>query len=145
MSTRSCGSKTCLTRITRPRAGSTPRAAPPMWGSVRLSRLISLGSALAVAGSVAVTAAQADPAPRRVVSINLCTDQLAMMLAAPGQLISVSDLAADPHRSAMAEAARAYPVNHGRAEEVYLLDPDLVLTGAYNARATVEMLRGVGL
>ncbi|MGI3210372.1 ABC transporter substrate-binding protein [Roseovarius tibetensis] len=97
--------------------------------------------------SVAFTSsgALADTAPRRVVSINLCTDQLAMMLADPGQLISVSDLASDPHSSAMAEAARAYPVNHGRAEEVYLLDPDLVLAGAYTARATVEMLRGVGI
>ena len=102
---------------------------------------LSLGLSLAFIGGAAV----ADPAPRRVVSINLCTDQLAMMLAAPGQLVSVSGLAADPHSSAMAEAARAYPVNHGRAEEVYLLDPDLVLAGAYTARATVEMLRGVGI
>jgi len=79
------------------------------------------------------------------VSINLCTDQLAMMLAAPGQLVSVSDLAADPHSSAMARAARAFPVNHGRAEEVYLLRPDLVLAGAYSDPATVAMLRRVGL
>jgi iron complex transport system substrate-binding protein len=79
------------------------------------------------------------------VSINLCTDQLAMMLAAPGQLVSVSDLAADPHSSAMAETARAYPVNQGRAEEVYLLAPDLVLAGAYTDPATVQMLRRVGL
>ena len=28
--------------------------------------------------------------------MNLCTDQVAMLLAAPGQLISVSDLAQDP-------------------------------------------------
>ena len=108
---------------------------------MRLSRLISLGLALALAGAVT----HADPAPRRVVSINLCTDQLAMMLAAPGQLVSVSDLAADPHSSAMAETARAYPVNQGRAEEVYLLAPDLVLAGAYPDPATVQMLRRVGL
>jgi iron complex transport system substrate-binding protein len=89
--------------------------------------------------------ARADAAPSRVVSINLCTDQLAMMLAAPGQLVSVSDLAADPDSSAMAREARAYPVNHGRAEEVYLLRPDLVLAGAYSDPATVAMLRRIGL
>ncbi len=89
--------------------------------------------------------ARAEPAPRRVVSINLCTDQLAMMLAAPGQLVSVSRLAADPHSSAMAGAARAFPANHGRAEEIYLLKPDLVLAGRYSSRATVGMLRRVGL
>lgn len=108
---------------------------------MRICHLIALCLSLACIGGAAL----AEPAPRRVVSINLCTDQLAMMLAAPGQLVSVSDLAADPHSSAMAEAATAYPVNHGRAEEVYLLDPDLVLAGAYTARATVEMLRSVGI
>jgi len=111
-----------------------------MWGCVRPFRLISLGAALACAG-----AALADPAPARVVSINLCTDQLAMLLAAPGQLVSVSDLAVDPESSAMAEEARNYPVNHARAEEIYLLRPDLVLAGRYTARATVDMLRRVGL
>ena len=94
---------------------------------------------------IAGTAAMADPAPKRVVSINLCTDQLAMMLAAPGQLISVSRLAADPHSSAMAEAARAFPANQGRAEEIHLLAPDLVLAGRYSSRATVDMLRRLGL
>ena len=112
-----------------------------MWGCVRLSRLISLAAALAFAGAAAL--ADADPA--RVVSINLCTDQLAMMLAAPGQLVSVSRLAADPHSSAMAEEARAYPANQGRAEEVYLLRPDLVVAGTYSDPATVGMLRRVGL
>lgn len=100
-----------------------------------------LAMALAFAGAMA----RADAAPARVVSINLCTDQLAMMLAAPGQLVSVSDLAADPHSSAMAEEARAYAINHGRAEEVYLLRPDLVVAGAYSDPATVAMLRRVGL
>lgn len=112
-----------------------------MWGCVRLSRLISLGVALAFAGAAAL----ADAAPSRVVSINLCTDQLAMMLASPGQLVSVSRLAADPHSSAMAREARAFPANQGRAEEVYLLHPDLVVAGAYSDPATVGMLRRVGV
>ena len=33
--------------------------------------------------------------PQRVVSMNLCTDQLAMLIARPGQLHSVSHLASD--------------------------------------------------
>lgn len=89
--------------------------------------------------------ALAGSAPGRVVSINLCTDQLAMMLAAPGQLVSVSRLAADPHSSAMAVAARDWPANQGRAEEIYLLEPDLVLAGVYTDPATIGMLRRVGL
>lgn len=84
-------------------------------------------------------------APGRVVSINLCTDQLAMMLAAPGQLVSITRLARDPAASVMAEAAMAWPVNRGQAEEVYLLHPDLVLAGRYTAQPTVAMLRRLGI
>ncbi len=84
-------------------------------------------------------------APERVVSINICTDQLAMLLAGPGQLISVSYLATDPRSSAMAEAAADWPANSGGAEEVYLLDPDLVLAGSYTTPDTVSMLRRLGI
>lgn len=83
--------------------------------------------------------------PQRVVSINLCTDQLALLLAAPGQLVSVSRLAQDPDISAMAETAAALPVNGSGAEEVFLLAPDLVLAGSFTAPATVEMLRRLGV
>jgi iron complex transport system substrate-binding protein len=83
--------------------------------------------------------------PARVVSVNLCTDQLALMLAEPDQLISLSHLAHDPASSAMAEQARAYPTNGSTAEEVYLLAPDLVLAGTFTSTATVDMLRGLGI
>ena len=78
-------------------------------------------------------------APARVVSTNLCTDQLAMLLAAPGQLVSVSWLAADPRSSTMAAEAARYPANHGLAEEIFLLSPDLVLAGSYTARTAVDL------
>ena len=87
----------------------------------------------------------ANAAPQRVVSMNLCTDQLAMMLAPPGQLISVSYLARDPEASAMAGEAQAFPVNHGLAEEIFLLKPDLVIAGQYTTQATVLMLRRLGI
>lgn len=83
--------------------------------------------------------------PERVVSMNLCTDQLAMMLAAPGQLISVSFLARDEMMSAMTEAAQAYPVNHGGAEEIFLLQPDLVVTGTWSAMMAQQLLTGLGI
>ena len=97
---------------------------------------------LALAAGLAVPAG-AEP-PKRVVSMNLCTDQLAMALAAPGQLISVSYIARDPRASAMVEEAMRYPVNRGRAEEVYLLHPDLVLAGSFGGPA-VAMLHRLGV
>ena len=109
-------------------------------------RASDLTLVLALAGALlgAPVAVQAD-APQRVVSMNLCTDQLAMMLAARGQLLSVTYLASDPRSSAMAEQAQAYPANRGLAEDVYLMQPDLVIAGSFTTRATVEMLQRLGL
>lgn len=98
-----------------------------------------------VAGLLALMGAGAQAQPARVVSMNLCTDQLAMLLAAPGQLISVSDLAQDPRSSAMAKEARAYHVNHAGAEEIFLMQPDLVLAGSYSDGATLSMLERLGI
>ncbi|MDQ1900082.1 ABC transporter substrate-binding protein [Paracoccus sp. WLY502] len=94
---------------------------------------------------IAAAALPALAAPQRVVSMNLCIDQLAMMLAAPGQLVSVSGLARDPRLSPMAEQAAALTPNTGRAEEIYLLRPDLVIAGTYTPQATLAMLRRLGL
>ncbi|MEM1289749.1 MAG: ABC transporter substrate-binding protein [Pseudomonadota bacterium] len=77
--------------------------------------------------------------------MNLCTDQLAMMLAAPGQLHSVTYLAIDPRASAMAEEAEAFQINRGLAEEIYMMQPDLVIAGAFTTRATVSMLERLGV
>lgn len=84
-------------------------------------------------------------APLRVVSINLCTDQLAMLLAGEGQLISVSRIALDRRVSAMADRAQDYIINAGRAEEVHVMRPDLVVAGVYTSRDTVAMLRRLGI
>ena len=110
-----------------------------MRGCVRRSRTI-LAAAVLIAAALP---AQAEP--QRVVSMNLCSDQLAMMLAGPGQLISVSSLAQDPRLSPLAQEAAAYRPNSGRAEEIYLMRPDLVIAGTYTPPATVAMLRRLGI
>ncbi|MEL6290630.1 MAG: ABC transporter substrate-binding protein [Pseudomonadota bacterium] len=80
-------------------------------------------------------------APKRVVSINLCTDQLAMLLAAPGQLHSVSHLAGRADASVLADRADAYVANYGQAEEIFLMQPDLILASTFTTRATVNLLK----
>ncbi|WP_245417379.1 ABC transporter substrate-binding protein [Aminobacter sp. AP02] len=83
--------------------------------------------------------------PRRVVSMNVCTDQLAMLVAAEGQLHSVSYLARDPNTSVLADRTHGLVLNHGLAEEIFLMRPDLVLAGTYTTRTTVELLRRLGI
>ncbi|MGB3898933.1 MAG: ABC transporter substrate-binding protein [Mesorhizobium sp.] len=106
-------------------------------------RKIATAAAAAVF-ALASAPAIAQPAPQRVVSINLCTDQMAMLMAAPGQLKSVSFLATEKGTSMMVDEAAHYPLNHGQAEEVFLLQPDLVLAGTYTAKATVGLLQELG-
>ncbi|MAT88508.1 MAG: cobalamin ABC transporter substrate-binding protein [Aestuariivita sp.] len=83
--------------------------------------------------------------PKRVVSINLCTDQLALMLAKSGQLVSISKLSHDPDVSPLVEKALSLPSNGSGAEEVFLLKPDLVLAGTFTAPATLNLLRRLGI
>lgn len=112
-----------------------------MWAFGRVSDPLR-GAALAF-GLWAAGMACAD-APARVVSLNLCTDQLAMLLA-PEALVSVSSLAGDPTSSALHEEAAAWPANRARAEEVFLMAPDLVLAGIWSEAGTVAILRRLGI
>ncbi|MEQ9259081.1 MAG: ABC transporter substrate-binding protein [Roseovarius sp.] len=117
-------------------------------GAARLAAAL-LCALPALSLSLSTLPARADEArqapPARVVSINLCTDQLAMLLAAEGQLHSVSHIATDPRMSPMVEEARRYRPNHGRAEEIYLMRPDLVLAGPYTSPATTALLERLGI
>ena len=83
-------------------------------------------------------------APQRVVSINLCTDQLLLMLARPEQILSVSHLSTDPESSFMSAQASAYPLNHARVEELLALSPDLILANSYSPRSVVVSMRRLG-
>jgi iron complex transport system substrate-binding protein len=108
----------------------------------------SLARRAALAAAAVLTLAAAGPAiaapPHRVVSMNVCTDQLAILVAGEGQLYSVSYLASDPSASVLAGEAGRYVVNHGLAEEVFLMSPDLVIAGTYTTRTTVALLRRLG-
>lgn len=82
--------------------------------------------------------------PERIVSMNLCVDQLVMLLADRSRIVSVSYLAADPNASALADAAAGLRLNHGLAEEILPMNPDLVFAGAFTTRPTVFLLRKLG-
>jgi iron complex transport system substrate-binding protein len=81
----------------------------------------------------------------RVVSMNLCADQLLLLIAQRPRIASVSYLASDPLISHFADQARDIPVNHGLAEEILPLRPDLVLAGSYTTRPTNALLRQLGI
>lgn len=89
------------------------------------------------------TSVQAET-PRRIVSMNLCADQMVLLLAEPGTVASVSFLSADPHESPVAHLVGDAVLNHGQAEEIIALEPDLVVAGRYTTSAAKILLRRLG-
>ena len=107
-----------------------------------------LQSARGCAGALAARAARREPTPppQRVVSFNLCADQLVLALADP-----------DADRRAVAlcrrsGACRSWPTRRahsasstGRPKSMIPLKPDLVLVGTWDRSVTQRMLRVAGL
>ncbi len=108
--------------------------------------------ATAAIGLALIATALAQPSPggargkpSRIVSLNLCIDQLVLMVADPANIASVTWLATDPASSVMAARAAAVGlINRGYAEEILPVQPDLVLAGQFTTPFTVQMLRRVG-
>jgi iron complex transport system substrate-binding protein len=82
--------------------------------------------------------------PARVVSLNLCADELVLRLADRDQVAAVTYLARDPRGSTVASEAASIPWTRGLSEEIVALRPDLVIAGAFTTRTAVGMLRRVG-
>ena len=80
----------------------------------------------------------------RIASLNLCTDQLALLLADRSDLIGLSPLARDCTESALCEQARGMPVLQATAETVLAAHPDVVLGGRFTARLAIRAAKEVG-
>lgn len=104
----------------------------------------ALGTALVVASLALAATPAAGARPERIVSLNMCTDELVLRLADPAAIASVTWLSQDPRNANMAEAARRYPANHGLVEELLAFRPDLVIAGSFTTRNTVALLKRVG-
>lgn len=83
--------------------------------------------------------------PMRIVSINVCVDQLLLLIAPRERIAALSFLAQEPAVSVLAKEAEGLPITYGLAEEILPLAPDLVLTSAFSTRPTVAILRKLGV
>jgi iron complex transport system substrate-binding protein len=92
-----------------------------------------------------VLAATAEAAPRRVASLNLCTDEMLLMLGDPRQIVSVTHLARQPAETRLWSLAGRYRSNDGSLESVAALRPDLVLTMGGGVRDRERIARRLGI
>ena len=102
-------------------------------------KLLAAMIALVLPGS----AASAANLPR-LVSMNVCTDQLVLTLADPEQILGLSRFARDGWQSKAGDLSR-YPVLSGGAEDILLIRPDIVVASAFDKRSTRELLKAKGL
>ena len=106
-----------------------------------MRRLVLLVAVLAFASSRSAALAANLP---RLVSMNVCTDQLVLTLADPEQILGLSRFSRDGWQSKAGDLSR-YPVLSGGAEDVLLIKPDIVVASAFDKRATRELLKAKGL
>lgn len=98
-----------------------------------------------LAASLALVSVAAEAAPMRVASLNLCTDELVLALAAPGQIVSVTHLAQDPAETPLWQLGRRYRRNDGSLLSVAALRPDLVVTMGGGARDRLRIAERLGI
>ncbi len=101
---------------------------------------------LALAGVASHAMATPPAKPQRIVSTNLCIDQLLLRLVEPERIVSLSYLSfgEDAIAPSIAPLGRGVKPNRGGAEEIVALKPDLVLAGSFSTLTTTPLLRRVG-
>lgn len=109
-----------------------------------MRRLLHLAaiSLFGIGASAAPVAPQpASVRPQRIVSLNLCTDQLLLALADRSQIAALTKNARDPEMSAAAAQAQGIPLLKESAEQLFALRPDLIIGMPASRHA---MLRPLG-
>ena len=85
-------------------------------------------------------------APRRaprIISMNICTDQLLLAIADPAQIMGLSRFSRNARQWAGPEA-RKYPILSGGAEDILVAKPDVVAASDFDKRSTREILKAHG-
>jgi iron complex transport system substrate-binding protein len=104
----------------------------------------SIAAAFAMFGiALAVPAPAASAA--HIASMNLCTDQLLISLADPGQIMGLSRYALQRFESFSADDAKRFPILSGGAEDILELHPDVVVASQFDKRSTRELLKEKGI
>jgi iron complex transport system substrate-binding protein len=121
---------------------------PLLTGTTRLlglARALLAGAMVFAATAKRAPAAEASHQPQRIVSLNLCADEMVLRLADRRNIASITWLSRNPDNSNVAQLARDVSVNHGMAEEIIPLRPDLIIAGKYTTRTTVALLKRAGM
>jgi len=90
------------------------------------------------------TLAPAQALPR-VMSLNLCADAYLMSFAAKEQVVALTPQSRDTSLSALALAAKNYPISDGQIESIVALAPDLVIVSSYSDPLRNQLIEKLGI
>jgi iron complex transport system substrate-binding protein len=108
-------------------------------------RIIAAFAALFVVASLSAATGRPGAAtvrPKRIVSLNLCADQLVLALADRDQIAGLTRNAASVEMSGEAARARGLPRLSNSAEQILAIDPDLVVGMPARRSAAMGVLKG---
>jgi iron complex transport system substrate-binding protein len=114
---------------------------PPTKALAFVLPLLALGGAALWATTPSPAPAPTDK-PRRIVSLNLCADQLVLALADRAQIAGLTRNATDPEMSGEAAKAQGLPVLKNSAEQILAIDPDLIVGMPAKRSAAMRALKG---
>jgi len=111
--------------------------------ALRRLALALAAAALAVGAGPPASAAERGP-PQRIMSTNICTDLLLLEIAPRSRIVSVTFMAPDGARSLFPGRTDGLALNHGAAEDVVNLKPDLILDSGLSSPLVRTLARRVG-
>ena len=82
---------------------------------------------------------------KKIISINLCTDQYLLALADKKNILALSPFAKDLGMSYLAQEANEFQTIRDDAESVLQLKPDIVVASSFNNPNTLKLLRSNGI
>ncbi len=86
-----------------------------------------------------------DEKPKKIVSINLCTDELLLQLVEPERVAAVTKFSADPEVSTIASQAKDIKKIQGGIEDVQACGPDLLVGGKFSNKETLRFFSRSGV
>src|SRR5471032_1230481 len=99
---------------------------------------------IAAAVLIALSGPAAAAPPQRIMSLKVCTDELLLDLVPSSRIASITFLSREKAALKVWPQAAGIPVNHGTAEEILKLHPDLILTDPFMAPSLRPLLAKSG-
>lgn len=95
--------------------------------------------------SSAYAASDVDGKPKKIVSINLCTDELLLRLVGPERVAALTRFSADPEVSTVASQVKDIRKIQGGIEDVQACGPDLLVGGRFSHKETLRFFSRSGI